>query len=338
MYKIFSKSCLLLFIAVVITCVVYPLVLLAFGQVIFPFQSNGSVVNGSDGKPVGSLLIAQQFTKDEYFWPRPSAASYDGSASASAALAASNYALRNRVASMIGPIAKYAIGPKTGQLVAPDVEAWFRKDIYQGAPHIVGQWANNHNGLAATWVTSDSTHAAYVNNWAKSHAAVVAKFIKDNPAIAQPQAADLAVVFFQNFSEVNPGKFPSAVIDTDADKKTKTVIKPVDSGTDIQSIFFDMWRQEHPSVELQDLPGDMVTTSASGLDPHISLQNAEYQIERVVAKWAADLKRNPATIKNQVEEMIQNNTFAPMGGLFGEKMVNVLQLNIDLRNQFGSPQ
>jgi K+-transporting ATPase ATPase C chain len=116
------------------------------------------------------------------------------------------------------------------------------------------------------------------------------------------------------------------------------VIKPVDSGTDIQSIFFDMWRQEHPSVELQDLPGDMVTTSASGLDPHISLQNAEYQIERVVAKWAADLKRNPATIKNQVEEMIQNNTFAPMGGLFGEKMVNVLQLNIDLRNQFGSPQ
>ena len=40
-------------------------------------------MNGPDGKPVGSLLIAQPFTKDEYFQPRPSAASYDASASAS---------------------------------------------------------------------------------------------------------------------------------------------------------------------------------------------------------------------------------------------------------------
>ena len=68
-------------------------------------------------------------------------------------------------------------------------------------------------------------------------------------------------------------------------------MEPVKEGSDIQSIFFDMWRQEHPDVDLQDVPGDLVTASASGLDPHITLQNAEYQLDRVASKWAADLKR-----------------------------------------------
>ena len=62
---------------VIICCLIYPLAVWAIGQTLFPFTANGSMVNGPDGKPVGSLLIAQPFTKDEYFWPRPSAASYD---------------------------------------------------------------------------------------------------------------------------------------------------------------------------------------------------------------------------------------------------------------------
>src|ERR1700675_3063893 len=98
--------------------------------------------NGRDGKPVGSLLIAQPFTKDEYFQPRPSAASYDASASASSALAASNYALRDRVARTLGPIVTYRSGPNAGKPVAPDVEAWFQKDLFQNNPHLVAQWAD----------------------------------------------------------------------------------------------------------------------------------------------------------------------------------------------------
>src|SRR5271165_4057604 len=142
------KSLWLLGSTVVITCLIYPLAVWAIGQTFFPFTANGSIVTGPDGKPAGSLLIAQPFTKDEYFWPRPSAASYDASASASSTLAASNYLLRDRVARTLGPIVKYASGPNAGKQVAPDIEAWFQKDIFQGNGHIVAQWADTHNELA----------------------------------------------------------------------------------------------------------------------------------------------------------------------------------------------
>src|SRR6202171_2400920 len=118
------KTLWLLGSTIVITCLIYPLAVWAIGQTFFPFSANGSMVNGPDGKPVGSLLIAQPFTKDEYFQPRPSAASYDASASAASTYAASNYLLRNRVAGALGPIVKYKSGSKAGQLVAPDIDAW----------------------------------------------------------------------------------------------------------------------------------------------------------------------------------------------------------------------
>ena len=187
MNKHVTKSLWLLGSTVVICCLVYPLVVWAIAQTFFPFTANGSMVTGPDGKLVGSLQIAQPFTKDEYFWPRPSAASYDGSASASSTLAASNYLLRDRVARMLGPIVKYASGAKKGQLVAPDVETWFQQDRYQGNPHIVAQWADNHYELAQSWVSADPTHASYITDSAKAHKAEVADWIKQNPATPQPQ-------------------------------------------------------------------------------------------------------------------------------------------------------
>jgi K+-transporting ATPase ATPase C chain len=65
MLRSLTKSLWLLGFAVMLTCGVYPLILWDIGQTFFPFQAS-------------SLLVAQPFTKDEYFWPRPSAASYDG--------------------------------------------------------------------------------------------------------------------------------------------------------------------------------------------------------------------------------------------------------------------
>jgi potassium-transporting ATPase KdpC subunit len=338
MSKIISRSFLLLLFAVVICCVIYPAVLLAIGQVFFPFQANGSIVKGADGKPVGSLLIAQPFTKDEYFQPRPSAASYDATASSSSALAASNYALRDRVARTLGPIVKYAGGQKSGQLVAPDIENWFQQDNYQGSQHIVAQWATMHTSDAQAWVKTDSLHTAYVADWSKSHKEAVALFIKTNPGTPQPAPSDLAVTFFQGFSDENPGKFPSVVTDTSTDKKVIVRIKPVNSGSDIQSIFFEMWKMDHPNANLQDIPADMVTTSGSGLDPDITLQNANYQLDRVSSKWASDLKRSQAEVRKEIESILKKNSFAPLNGLAGEDMINVLQVNLALHNLYGSPQ
>jgi K+-transporting ATPase ATPase C chain len=363
MLKHITKSLWLLGFAVVICCIVYPGILWCIGQGLFPFQANGSMVDGSgqamahpDDTAVGSLLIAQPFTKDEYFQPRPSACNYDASASASQAWAASNYQLRNRVATQLGPIVVYASGAKAGQPVAPDIEAWFQKDTFGGQPGIVAQWADMHSNssfsnLAQQWVVpSGSTYdpknptpqQQYVLDWEKTHADVVAKFKADNPSITDPQPADLAVVFFETFSKENPGKFPSLVTPPAATQPAggaapAQVMMPVNTGNDIQSIFFDMWRQDHPDADLQDVPGDLVTTSGSGLDPHITLQNAEYQLDRVSGKWAADLKRDPATVKSEIEQILENDSTAPFGGIAGEKIVNVLQVNLDLKNKYGSP-
>lgn len=354
MLKSITKSLWLLGFSVVICCVIYPLIMLGIGQAIFPFQANGSMVaaDGSrveypTGSEVGSLLIAQPFTKAEYFQPRPSACSYDASASSSQAWAASNYQLRNRVATQLGPIVTYKSGVKAGQSVAPDIEAWFQKDQFQGNASIVAQWADAHNGLAQAWVTGDSSgaHAQYITDWEKAHQAVVQQFIKDNPSTPQPQPSDLAVVFFETFSKENPGKFPSAVnynppttlpSGFPATQPT-TIIQPVNTGSDIQSDFFDMWRQDNPNADLQDVPADLVTTSGSGLDPHITLQNAEFQLPGIAGQWAQDTKRDPAAISQEIDGILKKDAEAPMGGLWGEQMINVLQVNLELRQKYGQP-
>jgi K+-transporting ATPase ATPase C chain len=338
MLRNLSKSFLLLLFTVALACGVYPLTVWAIGQAFFPFQANGSLLKDAKGEVVGSLLIAQPFTKDEYFQPRPSAASYNAAASSSSALAASNYALRDRVARSLGPIVKYAAGPKAGQLVAPDVEAWFQMDQYQGASRLLAQWADMHNSLASAWVSADPSHGAYVDAWSAAHPEAVALFIKNNPATPKPQAADLAVTFFEGFSKEHPGMFPSAVTAPGKDGKPVTSIQPVKAGADIQALFFDMWRQDHPDAQLEDVPGDMVTSSGSGLDPHITLQNARYQLDRVAGKWAADLKRDPAQLRAEISAILDQEAAAPFAGLAGEPMVNVLVVNIALHDRYGDPQ
>ena len=337
MFRYFSKSVLLLLFSVIVCCIVYPLVVWVIGKTVFPFQANGSLLKGPDGTVVGSQLIAQPFTKDEYFQPRPSAASYDASASASSALAPSNYALRDRVARTLGPIVKYSKGEKAGQLAAPDVEQWFDEDKFEGEPHIVAQWAGQHNALAQAWVGADPKNSDYVDEWAKNNPALVSQWIKDNPATPTPKAADLAVAFFTDFSSKYPGKFPSAVTTTKPDGTQVTAIEPVKEGTDIQSIFFEMWRHEHPDAALQDVPGDLVTASASGLDPDISMENALFQLDRVAAKWADDLKRDPAAVRQEIEQILQKNASAPFNGLAGEKFINVLEVNLELCKRYGNP-
>jgi K+-transporting ATPase ATPase C chain len=58
----------------VITGLIYPGVMTAVAQLLFPRQANGSLVTGADGRVIGSELIGQPFARPEYFHPRPSAA------------------------------------------------------------------------------------------------------------------------------------------------------------------------------------------------------------------------------------------------------------------------
>jgi K+-transporting ATPase ATPase C chain len=59
---------------VVLTGLIFPGVIWAIGQTVFPSQSNGSFVRDAQGKVIGSALIGQSFSRPEYFHPRPSAA------------------------------------------------------------------------------------------------------------------------------------------------------------------------------------------------------------------------------------------------------------------------
>lgn len=70
------------------------------------------------------------------------------------------------------------------------------------------------------------------------------------------------------------------------------------------------------------IPADLVTTSASGLDPHISPAAADYQIERVA--------RARQIAPSVIQALVGQNTEGRQWGVFGEPRVNVLALNIAL--------
>lgn len=60
----------------VITAIIYPFLMISCGQIVFPFQANGSLLQNAQGKVIGSALIGQPFTSDRYFNSRPSTTSY----------------------------------------------------------------------------------------------------------------------------------------------------------------------------------------------------------------------------------------------------------------------
>lgn len=81
-------------------------------------------------------------------------------------------------------------------------------------------------------------------------------------------------------------------------------------------------RRYDPGLTAADVPVDAVTTSASGVDPHISEANARIQAHRVAAVRDLPLDR--------VLDLIDEHTDGRFLGLFGEPGVNVLQLNLAL--------
>jgi len=181
-------------ILAIVCCGLYPLVVFAISQALFRDKANGSLIVDQDGTVRGSKLLAQGFTADKYFHPRPSAAGngYDAASSGGSNL-----------------------GPTSQKL---------------------------------------------------------------NDAIKDRVAA---------------------------------------------------YRKENGLSETEPVPADAVTASGSGLDPHISLRNAELQTPRVA--------RARGLSEEKIRELVQQNTDGRDLGVLGDPGVNVLELNLALDSPGAQP-
>jgi potassium-transporting ATPase KdpC subunit len=181
-------------ILAIVCCGLYPLIVFGISQTVFHDKANGSLIVGPDGTVRGSKLLAQGFTTNKYFHPRPSAAG-------------NGYDAANSGGSNLGPTSQ-----KLKDAIKDRVEA-YRKE----------------NGLS----------------------------------------------------------------------------------------------------ENEFVPADAVTASGSGLDPHISLRNAEMQTPRVAKARGLS--------EDKVRALVQQNTDGRDLGVLGDPGVNVLELNLALDSPGAQP-
>jgi K+-transporting ATPase ATPase C chain len=95
-HSVWKTSILFTLVTTVLLGLGYPLFLTGIAALIFPHQASGSLIL-KDGQVIGSELLAQSFTSDRYFHPRPSVNSYDAQNSGGSNLAQSSKTLVDRI-------------------------------------------------------------------------------------------------------------------------------------------------------------------------------------------------------------------------------------------------
>lgn len=282
-------------------CGLYPLAVWAISQAVFPIQANGSLVT-KDGKftsnesqAVGSALIGQNFSAAGYFHPRPSAAGngYDGSSSGG---------------SNLGPLSDKLINgaPYAPPTPPPDAAAQPPAATASAPPTVTGvPGAPQVSGTAASAPAPPPSPAFDGLRLRVIHYCVengigfkLYKIRSDGSRIAEVPLSTYQDKDGNLLDDKLVSDFPHPP--TDGEGKTPVI------AADFAML----------------IPGDAVTASGSGLDPHISPENAEIQAQRV-----ADARRLP---KTKVLELIKANTDQPNLGFLGDPGVNVLMLNIAL--------
>lgn len=89
----------------------------------------------------------------------------------------------------------------------------------------------------------------------------------------------------------------------------------------------DAFLADHPNLTVADIPADLVTASGSGLDPHISPASAAVQIPQLV--------ENTGLTEDALKTIVAENTTGKFLGIFGEEIVNVLGVNLDIARATG---
>jgi K+-transporting ATPase ATPase C chain len=137
----------------------------------------------------------------------------------------------------------------------------------------------------------------------------------------------------QNFADAKyfHGR-PSATTDTDPNDSTKTVPAPYNAANSVGSnagptskALIERVQGDAEALKKENnapIPVDLVTTSASGLDPHITPAAAEFQVPRVAKARNLPVDRVRTLVAQMTEERFL--------GIFGERRVNVLKLNLAL--------
>lgn len=89
----------------------------------------------------------------------------------------------------------------------------------------------------------------------------------------------------------------------------------------------DEFLKNNPTVKKENIPTDLLTSSGSGLDPDISIKSARIQIDSI--------SKSTGISKDDLNEIIDKSVQGRSLGVFGEKRVNVLKLNLKVADKLG---